>query len=262
MTANGAADQVAHFDTPDIVRRNAATKEVLALFLPELVGRLELRTALDVGTGFGYFSGYAQELGLLVEGLDVRPENVEEARRRHPDIPFGVADVEDSALIQRGPYDVTLCLGVLHHLENPLKALRNLRAVTAHLLIVETMATPFPREVLALYDEVEAQHQGVRYLGLIPSKSWLVKSLYRVGFPFVLEPTAVPAHPHYRASLLRHPRRTLVVASKTPLSNPHLAVLPDSPLGTQLFWLRRGLMLVAAARRFRERRALGTGGSN
>jgi 2-polyprenyl-3-methyl-5-hydroxy-6-metoxy-1,4-benzoquinol methylase len=256
MTANGG-DGLAHFDTPDIVRRNTATKDVLALFVPDLVGRLGLRTAVDVGTGFGYFSRYARELGLQVEGLDVRPENVEEARRRHPDIAFGVADIEDATLIQRGPYDVVLCLGVLHHLENPLKALRNLTAMTAHLLIVEAMATPFPREVLTLYDEVEAQHQGVRYLGLIPSKSWLVKSLYRVGFPFVLQPRAVPAHPHYRATLLRHPRRTLIVAAKTPIAHQHLTALPDSPLSSQLFWLRRGLMLAAAVRNSRRRRTTG-----
>lgn len=251
MIDDGPGDRVAHFDAPDVARRNRATREVLHLFLPDLSARLDLRTALDVGAGFGYFSEYARGLGLRVQGVDVRPENVREAQRRFPDIPFHTADIEDPALAQLGTYDIVLCLGVLHHLENPLKALRNLASITGQILVLETMVTPFAREVLALSEEGEGQHQAVNYLGLIPSNAWLEKALRKVSFPFVFRPTAVPAHRSYRSSLLRHRERTLIIASKSRLVHPHLTLVPDSGPANPYLWYRRGLTLLLETWRLR-----------
>ncbi|HWF04364.1 MAG TPA: class I SAM-dependent methyltransferase, partial [Candidatus Angelobacter sp.] len=95
---------------------------------------LGLQTAFDTGCGVGYFSGVLQELGLRVAAADGRAENVAEARERYPSIDFRVADAE-SASPDLGTFDLVLCFGLLYHLENPLRAMRNLRALTGKILL-------------------------------------------------------------------------------------------------------------------------------
>ena len=53
--------------------------------------------------------------GARTEG---RPDNVDELRRRRPDVTIVQADVEES-LGRLGRFDVVFCYGLLYHLENP-----------------------------------------------------------------------------------------------------------------------------------------------
>ncbi len=48
---------------------------------------------LEVGCGPGQISAFLHELGAKIEGIDLSPEMVAEARRRHPAIPFAAADM-------------------------------------------------------------------------------------------------------------------------------------------------------------------------
>jgi len=199
------------FDLPHAQALTQARQAALEPLLRALRRQGACR-ALDVGCGVGYFAQWLRGLGYEVLGVEGRPENIQEARRRHPDIVFEVADVEDLGIRSLGAFDVVLCLGLLYHLENPVLALRNLRAVTGQVLIVETMVVPDRRPVLLLLDEGQGLDQSLRGFALYPSQAAVTAMLYRVGFEgvFVLPD---PKHPDFLGSPMRRRARAMFAAT-------------------------------------------------
>ena len=141
------------FDRPHAIALAEAKKDFLNRFLPELKKQIDLKTGLDAGCGFGYFSKYLKDIGLEVTAFDGRPENIAEARKRYPEVNFILHNVEDPTIQKLGYYDVILCLGLLYHLENPFLAIRNLAAITKKVLIIETMIAPFKQPIAILQEE-------------------------------------------------------------------------------------------------------------
>ena len=47
----------------------------------------------DLGTGSGQVARHLQERGLLVKGIDLAPEMIDEARKHHPRVEFAVGDL-------------------------------------------------------------------------------------------------------------------------------------------------------------------------
>ncbi len=101
-------------------------------------------TCLDVACNEGYFGLEVSQRGAkAVVGFDARPGNVEKADfiRRHygqDNISFYVEDISNLTPERFGTFDLTLCLGLLYHLENPMDALRRVRAVTRELCVIDT----------------------------------------------------------------------------------------------------------------------------
>src|SRR6266849_7169391 len=85
--------------TPFDQKEYRALIEARELTLRRIVKRLKpalgLSNAVDVGCGVGFYSQTLAECGLQVCGFDARAENVTEARRRFPGIPFEQANIED-----------------------------------------------------------------------------------------------------------------------------------------------------------------------
>ena len=236
------------FDLPHARRLTEARQSFLRAILPHLKQGLDLRTALDVGCGVGYFSAFLKDLGFQVTGVDGRAENVAEARSRFPDIRFHVSNVEDPSVAKLGQFDLVLCFGLLYHLENPFAAIRNLYALTAKVLLIESMAIPERRPVLVLRDEGRSEDQGLHFVAFYPSESAIVKMCYRSGFPFVYRCLALPVHEDFRASVWRHRARTILIASNLALDFPFLEVASEpmdwsdpweTELGRRLRFLRR-----------------------
>ncbi len=227
--------------------RGASVQRALA----ELQPALELRTAVDLGCGLGYFSSLLRSLGLQVSAVDGRRENVEEAQRRFPDIPFCVGDIEDPAILGMGRYDLVFCFGLLYHLENPMLAIRHLRAMTSKLLLVEGMCVPGAEPVLALRDEGPTEDQGLRHFAFYPTEACLVKMLYRAGFSFVYRLAPMPDHSRYRDSLHAKRSRTLLAASHSPLTSVHLVFAPE-PCTPPDPWTTRWAKAAGLGRRLRD----------
>jgi tRNA (mo5U34)-methyltransferase len=189
--------------------------------LRRIVGRLKpalgLATAVDVGCGVGFFSQTLAECGLSTCGFDARAENVEEARKRFPGIPFEQADVEAREISRLGQFDLVLCFGLLYHLENPLQAIRNLRAVTEKCLVLESMCLPEQRCTLLLRQEPRQDDQSLTEMACYPSESSLIKMLYRAGFAKVYRVTPLPDHDDFRDTREHAQRRTVMVASCGPI---------------------------------------------
>ena len=108
----------------------------------ELIPKVSIKTAIDVGCGLGHFSRLLQSLGLEVAAVDGRQQNVDEARRRSTNIQFQQFNAEDMNISRLGAFDLGFCFGLLYHLENPLLTIRNLRAITGKILLVESVIFP------------------------------------------------------------------------------------------------------------------------
>jgi SAM-dependent methyltransferase len=187
----------------------------------------ELRSALDLGCGVGYFSKYLSDLGFDVLAIDGRPENAAEGKRRYPLISFLSYDIEDPRIIEIGSRDFVACIGLLYHLENPFRAIRNICSLTGKVLLIETMYAPGQDAIMDLLDEGVAEDQALNYVAFYPSESCFIKMLYRAGFPFVYRFCRLPDDDLFRASFFRKQQRTFLAASKVALALPNLSLAKE-----------------------------------
>ncbi len=228
------------FDTPDTLRISQARQRVLQEFLSDVKPKFGLETALDVGCGVGHFSQFLRDSGFRVSAVDGRKENVEEAARRIEGVQFRQADAEDPTLPAIGSFDFVLCFGLLYHLENPFRVIRNLFAMTGKILILESMCIPEHYMRLYLFDEANLEDQGLGYVAFYPSESCLIKMMYRAGFPFVYRIRQLPDHEQFRDTSSRKRSRTMLVGSRTALDSPALA-LTKEPGNTHDPWSKVSL---------------------
>jgi ubiquinone/menaquinone biosynthesis C-methylase UbiE len=106
--------------------------------------RLPQVRAIDVGCHEGYYSVAMARRGVShVLGVDVREESLNKARFVSSalglnNVSWLQANCEDLSLERHGRFELTLFLGILYHLENPMLALRNISRMTGELCVIET----------------------------------------------------------------------------------------------------------------------------
>src|SRR6266705_726996 len=149
------------FDQSHYLKLIEARGETIRRVVNELKPAMELSTALDAGCGVGFFAKILQDAGLNVRGFDGRMENVEQACNRFPGIPFEQGDVENLEIRKLGEFDLVLCFGLIYHLENPLLAIRNLYALTAKCLLLESMCLPDAEPWMLLREEPSTEDQSL-----------------------------------------------------------------------------------------------------
>ena len=216
------------FDSPNTVRFNQARRNLLAELLPVWQTEFGLKTAMDVGCGLGYFSEMLVELGFKTHAIEGRPENAAEARQRVPGLEIQIADAEDDSLRSAGSYDLVLGLGLLYHLENPFRAIRNLYALTGRILIIDSMCIPAKLPVMHLREENSAaEDQGLTPAVFYPSEACLIKMLYRAGFSAVSRPARLPDHPEFHGTWKQKKVRSMLVATRSAFSSPLLVPLAE-----------------------------------
>ena len=205
----------------------AARAETIRRVIEKLKPALALSSALDAGCGVGFFSRTLQECGLNVCGFDGREENIAEARRRFPELGFETADIENRNILQLGCFDFVLCCGLLYHLENPLLAVRHLRALTGKCLLLESMCIPEEKTALLLREEPREEDQSLTDVAWYPSESGLVKMLYRAGFLAVYRVQPLPNHEDFRDTPYHARRRTMLVAAMAPIDLAGFRLCPE-----------------------------------
>ena len=215
------------FDQKSYRQLIEARSETIQTVIKKLKPALGLSNALDAGCGVGFFSQTLAEFGLAVCGFDGRAENVAEARRRFPEIPFEQADVQDRGILQLGAFDLVLCFGLIYHLENPFLAIRNLRAITGKCLLLESMCLPGEKAHMLLRPEPRQEDQSLTDVACYPSEVSLVKMLYRSGFALVYRVLALPDHDDFRETAEHERRRTVLLASSLPVDVAGFRLLPE-----------------------------------
>ncbi len=213
LAVERVAITLTEFDQRRYLRLIDARGETIRRVVGELNGALGLATALDAGCGVGFFAQILQECGLSVGAFDARIENVLEARKRFPEIPFEQGDIESPGIATLGKFDLTLCFGLLYHLENPMLAIRHLRVLTGKGLLLESMCIPGSGAGMVLREEPAAADQSLTDIALCPSEACLVKMLYRAGFAGVYRVADLPDHDDFRETPLHARRRTVLFAA-------------------------------------------------
>jgi hypothetical protein len=163
-------------------------------------------TAVDLACHQGWFALHlARRNFASILAVDARAEHLADTQLM-ADV-LGVRtleprqlDIEEARAEQIGTHDVTLMLGLLYHLENPVRALRLARAVTRRVLVIESQVVPhlsgfvdwgswrFQRPMVGNFgiidetDEVHAPEAAIRGICLAPSVETLEWLLRRVGF--------------------------------------------------------------------------------
>ncbi len=228
------------FDTAAAEAINRARLDHLAgLALP-----IERKRVLEVGAGVGRLTGFFLDRGCEVVATEARPDNVAELARHRPSVTTRLADVEES-LAECGRFDVVFCYGLLYHLENPIRALRNMAAVCDDLLLVESVVCDSQAPVLRLEDETLSVNQALAGVAHRPSPSYVALAANRVGFEHVYIATDPPEHPDFRfewrnnldtardGALLRAvfvaSRRPLNTSGLTPLLGERAVPVPPAP---------------------------------
>lgn len=162
---------------PDSVRQIHLTRlDMVNAFLntylrPEQIPGI---SCLDIACHEGYFSIELAKRGFKrVVGIDVRAESLQKARfiaevLGLANTQFEQINAEEISPRLTGEADITLFLGLLYHLENPMLCLRRAAAVTKEVCIVETQ----------VIDEVEGETEW-------GSKDW--KHRYRGALALIDE---------------------------------------------------------------------------
>jgi len=215
------------FDQREYRKLIAARAETIRRVVGKLKAKFLLASAADAGCGVGFFSRTLEECGLNVRGFDGREENIVEARKRFPHIPFETADIENCSIRELGRFDFVLCCGLLYHLENPVRAMRNLRALTEKCLLLESMCIPDDKPSMLLREEPQANDQSLTDLACYPSEGSLVKMLYRAGFAVVYRVMPLPEHDDFRDTPDHSRKRTVLLASSAPIEIAGFRLCPE-----------------------------------
>jgi hypothetical protein len=211
------------FDLPDGSRTRPAVpagvehihttrQRMVDAVLDHFVGRdCSGLTAVDLACHQGWFSINLARRGFSeVLGVDGRESHLDDARLMAgllgvKSLATRRLDLEEASAGDVGVHDVTLMLGLLYHLENPVRALRLARAATRRLFIIETQVVPhvagqvewgstqYLRDLKGIFgildesDETEGPETGIHGICLAPSVPALAWMLGRVGFSGVTQ---------------------------------------------------------------------------
>lgn len=114
-------------------------------FMKVLSG-LSPETILELGCGEGYLLSkiHEQMPGVSKLGLDNLPQALEEGHRLFPDLKLEIGDIYHIAHADKS-WDVVIASEVLEHLDEPLKALEELRRVAQRYVILTVPHEPWFR---------------------------------------------------------------------------------------------------------------------
>lgn len=235
---NATAQTQTVFDHDHYLRLIEARGETIRKSMAILKPVFGLSTALDAGCGLGFFAQILNESGLDVRAFDGRAENVQEGRRRFPNVRFECGDIQDPGIRQLGQFDFVLCFGLLYHLESPLAAIRNLHALTRKALLLESMCLPEETPWMLLREEPRLEDQSLTDVAFYASEGCLAKMLYRASFSFVYRVDALPEHDDFKDTPDYLRRRTILLATSEEVTLPGFTHFPE-PRELADPWLRQ-----------------------
>ena len=128
---------------------NPAVKFLLHRFLDKIVAiviALDAKRILDAGCGEGAVIQRIKrsDKDIYVEGIDVSRDSLEAASKANPSVPFKIGDINGLDYPENS-FDLVIALEVLEHLEDPAKAISEMKRVTKRHILVSIPHEPFFR---------------------------------------------------------------------------------------------------------------------
>ena len=217
------------FDTPEAREINTArTEHLRSLDLP-----LKHKTVLDAGCGVGHLAQFFIQEGCDVLCVDGRQQNIDRLKVLYPEVKARVFDLEREPPSSLGRFDVVFAYGLLYHLENPFKAIRDLASVCNELLLLETVVVDHCLPVVRMQEETSTYSQALWGVGCRPSPSYVALALQAAGFEGIYAPSVAPNYQDFQfewkndLSDMRdgHLLRCIFVASRSALNHSSLVNL-------------------------------------
>ena len=187
---------------------------LLSALEPVVHGDWAGHSVIDVACHQGYFASHLARKGCPVLGIDARPEHIADTELIAS--AYGLAnlraaqhDINTLNPSELGQFDITLMLGLLYHIENPVGAIRIARALTKKACIIETQVVPnmtgvvdwgsykFQRPLVASFGiidetaETHAPEASTTGICVTPSYEALLFLMRKLGFARV-ERISVP----------------------------------------------------------------------
>ena len=162
-------------------------------------------SVIDVACHQGYFASHLARKGCPVLGIDARAEHIADTEliaRAYglPNLRSAQYDINILRPDELGKFDITLMLGLLYHIENPVGAIRLARALTRKACVIETQVVPnmtgvvdwgsykFQRPLVASFGiidetaEIHAPEASTTGICVTPSYEALLFLMRKLGF--------------------------------------------------------------------------------
>jgi 2-polyprenyl-3-methyl-5-hydroxy-6-metoxy-1,4-benzoquinol methylase len=172
----------------------------------ELLGdELGASSVLDLGCSAGFFSLYMATRGAAhVDGVDIRAASIARARfvAEHygvENVTFQLSDVDE--FVTDRTWDVVLNLGLLYHVVDPLRLLRQTYELCRKFAVIDTICHPEPFAAFILFGDknTEISTEGRDEWEVHPTYRAAIEGIRYAGFSEVIElvGTGEPPHPFY-----------------------------------------------------------------
>ncbi|MBI5432779.1 MAG: DUF1698 domain-containing protein [Planctomycetes bacterium] len=178
------------------------------LLVDEVAQRCDLKgkSVLELACNCAYWSArYAERGATRVVGLEGREQYVRQAElywQSNGFLPKGsyeflrgnISDARDwQQLRERGPFDVTLCAGILYHTPNYAEILRWAAELTREVLIVDTRVSDEPEQPIEEPGELYFNAIRETRVKVVPNRAKLVATLRELGFAAEILPVGFEA---------------------------------------------------------------------
>ena len=191
---------------PGVAEIHTTRLQMLEMALAPVVnGDWAGHSVIDVACHQGYFSSHLARKGCQVLGIDARAEHIADTEliaRAYglPNLRSAQYDINILRPDELGKFDITLMLGLLYHIENPVGAIRLARALTRKACVIETQVVPnmtgvvdwgsykFQRPLVASFGiidetaEIHAPEASTTGICVTPSYEALLFLMRKLGF--------------------------------------------------------------------------------
>ena len=187
---------------------------LLSALDPVVRGDWAGHSVIDVACHQGFFASHMARRGAQVLGIDARQEHVRDteliARAFNlANLRAAQHDLNTLRAGELGQFDITLMLGLLYHVENPVGAIRLARSLTRKACVIETQVVPnmtgvvdwgsyqFQRPLVASFGiidetaEIHAPEASTTGICVTPSYEALLFLMRKLGFDRI-ERVSVP----------------------------------------------------------------------
>ena len=210
------------FLAADALAINRARQEHLASLGLDLAGK----RVLEVGAGIGLHTQFFLDRGCEVLVTDGNKENVDEIRRRHPQLRAEHADLDGDADLKRlGTFDIVYCYGLLYHLARPERAIMRMAEACAGQLLLETCVSLGQYSEVIYVRDFRGNNQATTGIGCRPTRKWVMDKLSQY-FGNAYHAASQPAYPDFPTDwdcpATRIVYRAVFVGSKQSLPQPTL----------------------------------------